>query len=388
MKNLHKKMKLSSRSITLNTAAVTLSFVLILGVYSGCTTTGSKGESSRSSRDPIPQELVQKKPNEISVMTFNVENLFDATHDKDREDYTYLPFKDKHTTEVKSFCAKQKSHYQDECYGLDWNEEIIKVKLNNVGTVIRYIDGGKGPDNILFAEVENLSILKRLAKEQLSDLGYQTVVLVEGPDLRGIDPGFISKFPQVGEATLHLVPYEDVNPEQLKWAKRSRGILEVTVKLPNKKNLTFLSAHFPSQSNPVAWRAQAIQFAKKLMADYQKQGRAVIFGGDLNITADEEETQGFFKNQMSEVGQVSHLVGCKECEGSHFYRGHWSFLDILVYSNNLPTASKLELITDSLQVVKVPVHMKRNGTPLRFDIGKREGVSDHFPLYSRLRLLE
>ncbi|MBC7421284.1 MAG: endonuclease/exonuclease/phosphatase family protein [Bdellovibrio sp.] len=388
MQKIHNTMKVSTRFLTSNLAPVTLLFLFILVVISGCTSSGPKDSSAQNSRHPIAQELVQKKPNEISVMTFNVENLFDTTHDKDREDFTYLPLKEKSKVDVKNFCAQQKAHYRDECNNLNWDEDILKVKLNNIGTVIRYIDGGKGPDNILFAEVENISILNRLAKEQLKDLGYQTVVLIEGPDLRGIDPGFISKFPQVGEAKLHLIPYEDSNPEQLKWAKRSRGILEVTVKLPNQKKLTFLSAHFPSQSNPVAWRSQAIQFAKKLMTDYQKQGRAVIFGGDLNITADEEDAQGFFKTQMSEVGQVSHLVGCKACEGSHFYRGHWSFLDILVYSKNLPTAAKVELIPDSLQVVKVPVHMKRNGTPLRFDVEKREGVSDHFPLYSRLKILE
>lgn len=388
MQKLHKIIRLSTRSKTSKLSAILLSLGLIFGVYSGCTVTGSKTGSTRNTRDPIPTELVQKKINEISVMTFNVENLFDALHDKDREDFTYMPLKSKTTLESKNFCAQQKSHYQAECNGLDWNEDVVKVKLSKLAQVIRYVDGGKGPDNLLLAEVENLSILKRLAKEELSDLGYQTVVLIEGPDLRGIDPGFISKFPQVGEAKLHLVPYEDSNPDQLKWAKRSRGILEVTVKLPNKKNLTFLAAHFPSQSNPVAWRSQAIQYTKKLMSDYQKQGRAVIFGGDLNITADEEDSEGFFKTQMTEVGQVSHLVGCKGCEGSHFYRGRWSFLDILVYSNNLPTAAKLELIPDSLQVVKVPVHMKPNGTPLRFDAQKREGVSDHFPLYSRLRLLE
>jgi exonuclease III len=155
--------------------------------------------------------------------------------------------------------------------------------------------------------------------------------------------------------------------------------------MPNKKNITFLVAHFPSQSNPTEWRAQAVQYAKNLMAEYQKEGRSVILGGDLNIIKTEESEKSYFKNELSQVGKVSHLV-CSSCSGTHFYRGSWSHLDVFVYSNNL-TANGFELIPESIQVVKTQLHMKRNGTPLRFNAEKKEGVSDHFPLYSRLKIL-
>ena len=150
-------------------------------------------------------------------------------------------------------------------------------------------------DNLLMAEVENKSILQRLVDENLQGLGYHTIVLLEGPDVRGIDPAFISKFPLVGKPVLHLIPYTEKDPEQLKWAMRSRGILEVTVELPNKKNLTFMVAHFPAQMNPVEWRIQAVSFAKKLMQQKIDQGQAVVFGGDLNITQEEENQFNFFK---------------------------------------------------------------------------------------------
>lgn len=337
---------------------------------------------------PISPELVTKGPNEFSVMSFNVENLFDAVHDKDREDFTYLPLAEKKKNpEVQKFCAEMKNpHYREECETFDWNENVIQTKLKNVAQVIRYVDHGQGPDNLFLIEVENESILKRLVNDQLKDLGYKTVVLLEGPDTRGIDPGFISKFPLV-DKKLHIIPYTDSDPEQLKWAKRSRGILEVTVSAPNGKPLTFLIGHFPSQSNPTEWRAQAIQYAKNLMAQYMKQGRAVIFGGDLNIIDSEEKEKGYFKNEMSQVGDVSHLIGCKTCKGSHNYKGEWSHLDVLVFSKNLKDLG-LQLLPESIQVVTSPTHMKRNGTPLRFNAEKKEGVSDHFPLYSRIQILK
>lgn len=382
MKKLQLKMKLS------------LGFLSAL-VFVACQS-NQKGHlsdpSGSASNFSTPSDLskFQKSADEISVMQYNVENLFDNIHDKDREDFVYLPRSEKSKPEVVAFCKTQKSNSRrSECEDLDYNDEVVNTKLANIAKVIRTVDGGKGPDNLMLEEVENENVLKMLVNKQLSDLGYKTIILIEGPDLRGIDPGFISKFPLKGQPKLHLVPYEDPNPEQLKWAKRSRGILEVTVTLPNKKDLTFLVAHFPSQQNPVTWRRQAVQFTKKLVADYNKQGRAVIFGGDLNITAEEEETQNFFKSDFSSVGQVSHLVGCKSCLGSHNYRGGWSFLDVVVYGNGLKEA-KLELIPDSIEVVRTADNMKRNGAPLAFrpENEKNMGVSDHFPLYSKLRVLK
>lgn len=382
MKKLQLKIKLSLGFI--------FSVVAVL-MFNGCQTSSTDSSShAENNTAPVDPLKLQKAAGEISVMEYNVENLFDALHDKDREDFVFLPASEKNTPEVVAFCKTQNSNSRrKECEELDWNDDVIKTKLANLAKVIRTVDGGSGPDVLFTEEVENESILKRLVHDQLNDLGYKTVVLIEGPDLRGIDPGFISKFPQKGEAKLHLVPYEDSNPEQLKWAKRSRGILEVTVTLPNQKDVTFLVAHFPSQQNPVAWRRQAVNFAKKLMADYAEQGRAVIFGGDLNITAEEETTQNFFKNDFSSVGQVSHLVGCKQCQGSHNYRGGWSFLDALVYGNGLKAAN-LELIPESIEVVRTSTNMKRNGAPLAFrpEHEKNMGVSDHFPLYSRLRILK
>lgn len=394
LQNKIKISRLNKKNFQLTFKSFLIVSLLTLISCSGCKSSLKKDDSKdsqptaiRDEKQATPVAEVSKQENEISIMSFNVENLFDATHDENREDYTYLAKKDKNTPEIQKFCSEMKNrHYKDECFNLDWNESVIQTKLKNVGEVIRYVDQGKGPDNLMLIEVENESILKRLVKDQLSDLGYQTIVLLEGPDLRGIDPGFISKFPLAEKPKLHLIPFTDSNAEGLKWAKRSRGILEVSVKAPSSKIITFLVGHFPSQSNPVAWRAQAVQFAKNLISEYSKQGRSVIMGGDLNITNDEEAEQNFFKKDFSEVGQVSHIVCGEACPGSHFYKGHWSHLDALIYSHNLKQ-NNFELIPNSIRVLKVPVHMKKNGTPLRFSIEKKEGVSDHYPLYSRLKIL-
>lgn len=362
-------------------------FISIL-TLAGATSCSSKDTKSQAGgmAQITPKELLVKASNEVSVMTFNVENMFDNIHDENTEDYTYLPVSEKNKTEVIEFCKTVKSKFfRQECYGKDWNHEIVKFKLSQVAKTIRYLENGQGPDIILMAEVENMRILNRLADEELKDLGYQTRVLIEGPDTRGIDPAILSKYPLKGKPILHIIPYKDADPEQLKYAKRSRGIIEATVILPNKKELTVMAVHFPSQANPTEWRFQAIDFLRAKMQEYSKKGRAVIAGGDMNTTATEEGRNGYFSKTLSQAGLVSHLAGCETCKGSHSYKGEWSFLDVIVFGNTLNKAG-LTLQPETIQIVKTLENTTAQGTPLRFDDEKKEGVADHFPLYARLRI--
>lgn len=359
----------------------------------------ASGDSSQGAHNPITSNKSDNsvahivdpkavsKSIETSVMTLNVENLFDTRHDRGTEDFTYLPLKKKKSSkEAAAFCEAMKpGFYKTQCSELDWNEKVLSAKMKNIGELIRYADNGKGPDHILLAEVENIQVLKQLVKKELRNLGYKTVSLIEGPDTRGIDTAFISKYPAVGKPLLHIIPFQDEDPAALKKAQKSRGILEVTVKAPNKKNLTFLAVHFPSQSNPTAWRKQAVQFAADLLKKYQSEGRAVVLGGDMNIIATEENTRGYFKNILSEQADVSHFVGCKTCKGSHNFRGDWSFLDVLAFSKNFNQVG-FELLPDSIITVRSPINTDADGTPMRFDEIKYTGVSDHFPLYARIRM--
>jgi hypothetical protein len=357
--------------------------LLTVALGQSCTTSPS-GKHGDSNETPLAS--VSKNSDEISVLTFNVENLFDTVHDEGREDYANLPLSQKNKPEIQKFCSEMENpFYKSECFKKDWNDDILKFKFSQLSKVIKHADQGKGPDVLLLAEVENKNVLNLFTQAELKDMGYQTVVVLEGPDLRGIDPGFISKFPLAEKPKMHIIPYIDSDPEQLKHVKRSRGILEATVVLPNKKKVTFLVGHFPSQSGPTGWRKQAVDFATKMMNEYAAKNRAVIMGGDLNIIAEEEEEFGYFSKIFQTAGQVSHLVGCKNCEGTHNYKGHWSFLDVQIYGNKIDQAG-LTLIPESITVLKVAAHLKRNGSPLRFNEEKREGVSDHFPLYSRLKI--
>src|SRR5690606_1342504 len=136
-----------------------------------------------------------------SIMNYNVENLFDTLHDKGKLDYTYLPKKVKDSSpEVQKYCKSQTVHaWKEECFKLDWSEEVVEAKMTNIARVIKASNNGKGPDILVLEEVENKSILKQLVDKKLSSLGYKYISLIEGPDSRGIDVGMISRFPIVSE---------------------------------------------------------------------------------------------------------------------------------------------------------------------------------------------
>lgn len=357
---------------------LTLSTVLFL-IISGCTSTGSKS-SKGSASTPKPE-------GEISVMTFNVENLFDTVHDKNREDFAYLPIAMKKQPEILAGCNTQKGFYQRQCLEMDWNDTVLKQKLKNISEIILSVDQGMGPDVLFLAEVENENVLKMLNSQYLQKAGYQTVVLIEGPDERGIDVAVLSRLPLMGKAQLHKIPYKGQTPEDQKWMNRSRGVLEVPLKTPAGSKLTTFVSHFPSQRNPRYWREQSVLFMKEKLKSMGNE--MFIFGGDLNISQDEEEETGFFEKHFAEVSLVAHQLGCHHCDGTYDFRNTWSFLDALVFSKSMSDSgtADYQFLPKSVDVVKLTAnHIYKGRSPKRFDEKTGEGVSDHFPLYARIQL--
>ena len=61
---------------------------------------------------------------EISLMTYNVENLFDNKDDLGKDDKAFLPATLKRSSYHKGHCKKiEVKKWRDECLFLDWNED-------------------------------------------------------------------------------------------------------------------------------------------------------------------------------------------------------------------------------------------------------------------------
>lgn len=347
--------------------------VAILNLVLGCVS---------APKNPLGGEPPQ---NRISVMAFNVENLFDTEHDEGKDDFTYLPLKEKRKRDdVKAYCATQTRWRKKECFNLDWSPKVLNAKFSALnGSVLQVY--GQGPDILMVEEVENLKVLKLWNETELKKAGYKTIELIEGPDKRGIDVAVMSRFPVEGASKLHLIEWDkalELDPYP------TRGILEVPLKLPTGQILHVFVVHFPSQASPTVFRQDAvdniIKLVKKVPAD-----RYWVVGGDWNITRYEDELSGLVSKQLAEVGLVSHLVGCKNCKGTHNYRKDWSFLDILLFSKKFEEpGSPIKLVRDSIVTPQWgPDQTKWSGRPYRFDAEKLVGVSDHFPIYAEFEIL-
>lgn len=149
----------------------------------------------------------------VEIMSYNVENLFDAKHDEGKNDWSFLP---KDAPGKQECLRKRKSKYRrNECYDADWTEEKVEMKLAQIVDVITK-ERKTLPDFLGLIEVENGEIVGRLAKK----LGYENVEITSSPDFRGVDVALLYKtsasIKKISRAE-HVVPVD----------YPSRNILEV-----------------------------------------------------------------------------------------------------------------------------------------------------------------
>lgn len=322
----------------------------------------------------------------VSVMTFNVENLFDASDDPAKNDDTFLPKELKRSSRHKARCARiERESWREECLNWDWNEGLVKVKLARVAEAVRLAGGaGRGPDLVLLQEIENRAILERLRAEFLAESGYEPAVLIEGDDYRGIDCALLTRLKLAGEPVLHKIPYKGMTPAQ---ERDSRGILEATVLLPDAGKLTVFVLHLPAPFHPRRFREQALDHLGALAARLGPEAMALA-GGDFNLPYGED-----FEHRVLETHApqwlVSHRFGCKGCAGTTYFppKDEWSFLDMILLSRNLHPSggARWVALPDSVRVANgAPQHKRRDGAPARFDPYHGTGLSDHWPVVLEL----
>lgn len=330
-------------------------------------------------------------PEGISVMAYNLENLFDTQHDKGTEDHSYLPLKSKQTAEHKKICMKiRHGKYKDECLNMDWSESVLKRKMERLAKVVLQVNGGKGPDILIMEEIENMNVLTLFNDNHLKPAKYKTKVLIEGFDKRGIDVAVLSRLEQFQPATLHKIPYKASKPEDQEWMDRSRGILQVNLLLPDKTPLVVYGVHFPSGANPTYWRKQSVDHLNHLLKKVPN-GTLAIAGGDFNINSEEDSKHNLYEKDLGQHWLVSHIMGCGECVGTNYYhtKRQWSFLDALLFHKDMhPTEGKSNWILDakSIAVPESVVYQKnRFMSPARFDENSPVGVSDHWPVFAVIK---
>ncbi len=309
----------------------------------------------------------------FSVMTLNVNNLFDELDDPKKDDKAYLPIELKQTNKHINSCNRVPvNSWKNECLYLDWDSETKDAKLKNLARDILLYDE-TGPDILALQEVENINILKQLFK-LLEPYGYIDLELLESKDYRGIDTAIISKF-EIIDSTLHYIKFTGEFED-----KDTRPILDSTILINNKK-IKVYNVHFPAGYHDVSMRIDSLNKLKKLL---QMHKMPTVALGDFNVNTEEDSELFIYKDQ-EDLWDVAHSIGCADCKGTYYYSygKSWSFLDTIFVSKQ----RNISYDADSIKL-HITEHnaYKDSGKPIRFNAKSKTGVSDHLPMVARIKI--
>ena len=309
----------------------------------------------------------------FSVMTLNVNNLFDELDDPKKDDKAYLPIELKQTNKHINSCNRVPvNSWKNECLYLDWDTETKDAKLKNLARDILLYDE-TGPDILALQEVENINILEQLYR-LLEPYGYIDLELLESKDYRGIDTAIISKF-EIIDSTLHYIKFSGEFED-----KDTRPILDSTI-LINDKKIKVYNVHFPAGYHDVSMRIDSLNKLKNLLQTHKMPAVAL---GDFNVNT-EEDSELFIYNDQEDLWDVAHLIGCADCKGTYYYSygKSWSFLDTIFVSKQ----RNISYDTDSIRL-HITEHnaYKDSGKPIRFNAKSKTGVSDHLPMVARIKI--
>ncbi len=323
----------------------------------------------------------EDKPMQVRCIAFyNLENLFDTIHDEGKNDYEYLPDG-----------------------GMKWTSIKYEHKLKNMAKAITQLGleiDPRGAMCVGVAEVENIHCLEDLCATMQEMGRTYKPILIEGPDRRGVDVGFLYN-PDMFKVT-------NTQGYELKAHYADGGVVKTRLQLvvsgyilgskPLEK-IHIIVNHWPSRyggeeaSRPP--RDTAAMLTRKICDSlYLKDPKAkIVVMGDLNDdpdnhscavelgakrTREEVEKGGLFNTMWQKLDRGI---------GSLAYNGGWNLFDQIIISEPLLNADleagewcywKSEIFNKPFLTVQ---EGKDKGTPLRTHKGGvwQDGYGDHYP---------
>jgi endonuclease/exonuclease/phosphatase family metal-dependent hydrolase len=337
------------------------------------------------------QVLNPPEKNEIEIMVYNVENLFDTAHDKGKDDWTFLPA---NTKGKKAACAKVKSsYYREQCFATDWTKEKLATKLGQIRDVVmkerKYL-----PTFLALAEIENAAVVSMLAKE----LGYSSQIVTNSPDERGIDLAILYN----SSKRIVLKSHREL---VVKTNSPTRNILEAEFVIDEKYPLTIFVNHWPSQGNPTGDRLDAARTLIKRTGQIAKKNanHAILVTGDFNTLPRDLPNpfgdlivDGFvdIHDMFMAEQTISSRIKDRLPKGTYYYarNNEWNMLDRLFANQALVNGKGLKINLESYHIYAPAFasegHPKGGSIPRRYEhnevSGAKAGYSDHFPVVVRL----
>ena len=304
----------------------------------------------------------------FSVMSWNVENLFDTVHDYSKDDVAFLP---------------------DGEYA--WNSARYWRKQGDLARTILEAGALKPADIVGLCEVENDSVITHLIRRtRLAALGYE-YAMTDCRDVRGIDVALLYQ-----PYTFRLIETESYSVLYNAEKERpTRDVLRCSGAVPTGDTLDVMVVHFPSRRGGAsltdAYRCRAAEVVCRV-ADSLRQVRrnpAILVMGDCNDEPHDRSLRMIEKVGFRNLSAAAKAEGnggnqkkLRTINGTYYYQKDWSRIDNILLSQDA-----VERFKASEAFIFAPDYLLEpdsDGFPMPFRIyrgpGYHGGVSDHLPL--------
>lgn len=322
-------------------------------------------------RTTVPTLTIESELRSIrggTIVSYNVENLFDILDDPATNDQDLLP----------------KGR-------LKWTKERYSHKLEQLAKAISWA-GKDLPVIVGLTEVENLSVVTDLAATvPLAEGGYQ-VVHFDSPDERGIDVALLVR------SAYAIVLDKAALPIRL-GKDRTRDVLYVKLLLAQSAVLHVFVNHWPSRRGGVEMSAPKRMAAAKVVREKvdmllkEDSQAAVLIMGDFN---DQPSDRSIVDGLRASCTTGSNMdlfnlmcIDQRRDRGSFQYKGQWGYLDQMIVSNGLmdevgPRVDHAAALWDERLMFN---HPKYGLSPDKTYSGGyyKGGFSDHLPIVLYLR---
>lgn len=281
---------------------------------------------------------------EISIATYNVENLFDSNND-----------------------GSEYKEYVKGRYG--WNKKMADIKLKNTLQVIKTINA----DIIALQEIENKTLMKTLANK----LNYKYYSFAK-PKKSPFGVGVLSKF-LITEEKSFRVP-----------GVKTRDILHVKIKIENKQ-ISFWINHWPTQKSPYQSRITTLNTLKDAILKHSEKEYIVL--GDFNTALKENSITSKFLSNRCDIKSLYnpwYELPYKKRYSYKFF-GRKFAPDSIFLSKTMFDNTNFDYKRHSFKVVDFNFLKNKYDEPYRWQIDKKgkgkhlgKGYSDHFPLMLKI----
>lgn len=297
---------------------------------------------------------------ELFLMFYNVENLFDTLDNPNTKDEEFLPLSEK-----------------------KWDSNRYNYKLKQLEKVFNKIiekENEKNlPDIIGLCEVENKLVIEDLLKTDVFKNHNYSILHKQSPDGRGIDCALLvnSKFEVLQNDFIQIN-----NPKE---SRTTRDIVYSSLKFKNKIINVFVN-HWPSrwggQEASNYKRVFVAEVLRKYIDENTSQNDYNLIMGDFNdYPSNESLDEILVKDDLLNLMSTSQVSGL----GSYNYKGNWNWLDQIIVSKEI---SSFKLIKFGAFKEDFMMYTNKKGEvyPSRSFGGNKwyGGYSDHLPVFLKM----